>query len=148
MKCYRSNNGILKDLVGVYLSLSADLYLQVVTSSPISILKNLVFTSLKQPFTVYWSSMGMHRRNFESTVVIRSTVIIQGCHEPYYPSLQTSRKSCLLLSYLCEQSDHTMAWAFFSSTAQPHLSCHQGAKRPRQHDTGLCKSPKVYALES
>ena len=28
----------------------------------------------------------------------------------------------------------------FCSTNQPHLSCHQGAKRRRQHNTRLCQS--------
>ncbi len=114
---------------------------------PLHILNNLIFCFLKT--TSYWSSMGMHLRIFGSTVVIRSVVVIQGYHEPIYRFKHPQRTA---FSSLCKTAptshEHTTAWAFFCSTAQPYLSCHQGAKRARQHDTGLCQSSTDYTVVS
>ena len=38
--------------------------------------------------------------------------------------------------------------AVFCSTNQPHPSCHQGAKRPRQHNIGRGQSSTLYTVQS
>ena len=57
---------------------------------------------------------------------------------------KTSLVTCpFFYSHLCQRSSYKRTYLYHGlsglSTYQPHLSYHQGAKRPRQNDIGLCQ---------